>query len=869
MVAVAATSAWRRRLVVTAAASLALLVAVPTQTSLAEPDAAVTEPVPGQGEPAWAFVSTPPGGPRELPGGPSDPAARAVAFWDDVSSRSAPQTTDEVVVSSVSPGQRGGDVVRLQQRVDGVPVIGGEVVVDLDRSGNLRAINSETTTAPPIGTKPTVSAGEAEVRAVEAAAKAAGVRAAGLVAAPAELWIYDPAVLGVPDPVGARLVWRTDVTAAAGAGVNQLVLIDARTGGLALALDQARHALNRKICDAVNQNAERPCANPARQEGGAAIGQSDVDDAYDHAGETYEFFANVLGRDSIDGKGMPMVSTVRYCSPNDPCPWGNSFWDSATLQMYHGAGESRADDVVGHEFTHGVTQYMSGLFYHYQSGAIDESLADIFGEFIDQRNGPDANGPDLPAEKWVLFEEMAAGQRSMKDPTLMGHPDRTGSPLWHNELPEKNADVWDSGGVHSNSGVGNKFAYLIAEGDSFNGQTVVGLGNDKAAKIIYGAAGLLTSGADYRSFAAALRQSCATLTGTAGITSADCESVDRAVLATEMDVTPVKAPLVDAGVCPAGRSRQDVWADGFEGSTNWTFAHTIGSKDWVSSHQYARSGHTSIQGEAPSDKSDLTAATAGAISIPPDAFLRFAHSYQLDTYRGEHFDGGTVEYNDGRGWTDAGPMFVDLGYTGRISTSRSNAMAGRSAFVGASAGYSTSRLDLGSLAGRNVRFRFRLATDTTVGSTGWFIDDLEIYRCPGPASAPAVPPVPGPGAPPPVVPPAGPSLGSPTPAPPTQGVTKRARAKVRKAKGGSRLRVRVKPNLGKRKQWRFVVQKQNTAEKRKASGRKWATLPRVYRTKGRKHVRSLRLTKGRYRVAVKPRYGYEGAISRAVKLSGL
>src|SRR5678809_204665 len=95
----------------------------------------------------------------------------------------------------------------------------------------------------------------------------------------------------------------------------------------------------------------------------------------------------------------------------------------------------------------GVTQYTSNLFYYYQSGAINESLSDVFGEFIDQTNG---HGNDAPSVKWLLGEDVAGlgAIRDMKNPSSFGQPDRMTSPYYY-------TGSGDSGGVHTNSGVNN------------------------------------------------------------------------------------------------------------------------------------------------------------------------------------------------------------------------------------------------------------------------------------------------------------------------------------------------------------------------------------------------------------------------------
>lgn len=128
------------------------------------------------------------------------------------------------------------------------------------------------------------------------------------------------------------------------------------------------------MCDAASSSTKVPCllgdavANPA-----AGVGE--VKNAYDYAAKTYDFYNDVLGRDSIDDAGMTLISTVNYCPRNssdtgDVCPYENAFWNGE--QMVYGATYAGADDVVAHELTHGVTEKDNALFYYYQSGAINK-----------------------------------------------------------------------------------------------------------------------------------------------------------------------------------------------------------------------------------------------------------------------------------------------------------------------------------------------------------------------------------------------------------------------------------------------------------------------------------------------------------------
>ena len=228
---------------------------------------------------------------------------------------------------------------------------------------------------------------------------------------------------------------------------------------------------------------------------------------------------------------MTLKSTVRYCDPSQTCPYQNAFWNGE--QMVYGQGYAAADDVVGHELRHGVTDFSSHLFYYYQSGAINESLSDVFGELIDQTNGA---GNDSAEVKWQVGEDIPGGGaiRDMETPGAYGDPDRMTSPNYTADATEA-----DAGGVHTNSGVNNKAAFLITDGGTFNGRTVTGLGTDKTARIYYEVeTAMLTSASDYADLGSALPQACTNLVGTAGITAADCTEVGDAVAATEMGSQP-------------------------------------------------------------------------------------------------------------------------------------------------------------------------------------------------------------------------------------------------------------------------------------------------------------------------------------------
>jgi len=245
----------------------------------------------------------------------------------------------------------------------------------------------------------------------------------------------------------------------------------------------------------------------------------DADKAHGYAADTFVFYNTHHGRNSFNNQGGTINSTVHY-----GVGYQNAFWNGS--QMVYGDGMA-ADDVVGHEITHGVTQYTSKLIYSYQSGAINESLSDVWGEFIDQTNG---SGNDSLSVKWLIAEDSAIGAiRSMSTPTIYGDPDKMSSPYYYNGSA-------DNGGVHFNSGVNNKAAYLMTDGGTFNGRTITAIGINKTAAVYYEVqANLLTAGANYNDLYYALVQGCQNLIGgSTGITQNDCNQVKAAAEAVEM-----------------------------------------------------------------------------------------------------------------------------------------------------------------------------------------------------------------------------------------------------------------------------------------------------------------------------------------------
>ena len=230
----------------------------------------------------------------------------------------------------------------------------------------------------------------------------------------------------------------------------------------------------RTIADA--QGAQTTPGRTVRTEGQPATGDPAADEAYDGFGETWSLFDGAYLRDSLDGRGLPLLGTVHYGSGYD-----NAFWDGT--QMVFGDGDGTvfnrftiAVDVIGHELTHGVTEHTAALEYQGQSGALNESLSDVFGSLVKQRT-LDQTAAEAD---WLigagLFTDQVQGValRSMKAPGT-AYDDPT---LGKDPQPATMADYVettdDNGGVHLNSGIPNHAFYLAASALGGNAWEVAG-----------------------------------------------------------------------------------------------------------------------------------------------------------------------------------------------------------------------------------------------------------------------------------------------------------------------------------------------------------------------------------------------------------
>ena len=217
---------------------------------------------------------------------------------------------------------------------------------------------------------------------------------------------------------------------------------------------------NRKVYDG-----ESKAALPGklvRSEGDPATGDRETDEAYEGSGDTYRLYADLFGRDSIDGNGMELISTVHHRRGYD-----NAFWNGS--QMVYGDGDlfeplTRSLSVIGHELSHGVVQFSGGLIYQDQSGALNEHVADVFGCLTEQFKRGEAASDATWLVGAEIFGPTISGDalRSMKAPGLAYNDSLLGKDPQPFHMDDYVNTHSDYGGVHINSGIPNHAFYLLA-----------------------------------------------------------------------------------------------------------------------------------------------------------------------------------------------------------------------------------------------------------------------------------------------------------------------------------------------------------------------------------------------------------------------
>ncbi|MEV8371400.1 M4 family metallopeptidase [Kribbella sp. NPDC056861] len=642
-----------------------------------------------------------------------------------------------------------GSQVRFQQSIDGVQVYGGEIVTTLDKAGSLESANGEVALAT-YGTFPKPEAADAAKAAAQSAALQSvadrgKLDASTLTAKLAGPRWFDLSIVTRQPGSSALPVYLYDVT---GPGDTRWqAIVHASAGKTLIAWDMAEH-IKRVVCDANRTNIvtggeDARCGGgvfaPTRVEGGPVSSVQDVNQVFEFFGDTSNTYAGVgtdltdlIGADYGDGLGKALRGTVRVCVSGS-CPFANAFWNGE--QMAFGEGVS-TDDITGHELTHGVTQHTSALAYLWEAGAINESLSDIMGEFVDLTNG---SADDTAANRWLLGEGSSLGAiRSLKDPTAFGDPDKMTSANWFDDQ-----FFQDNGGVHFNSGVGNKTAFLITDGGTFNGQTVAGIGIPKSEALWHETQKVLTTGADYGDLAEGLRAVCNVLQkhDVKGMTKADCAQVEKAIKATELDLGPSVGLPAQAPVCDTTDAKvKNLITTSFKQypdgvvtrSPGWVLGKAEGNPNAAVDTAYTSDGNDSMYGQITDPAGSISVQTKNAMKIKNEkTYLRFTHAYNFYNVFiifGVRTGTATLDYSadNGATWHDSSALPWKNGPT--VDPNFDDEPA---AWHGSSGGFETSRLDVSQFSGSLLKFRWNgnggEFSDILPGN--WWLDNATIYTC--------------------------------------------------------------------------------------------------------------------------------------------
>ncbi|MHA5052525.1 M4 family metallopeptidase [Streptomyces sp. SD15] len=449
------------------------------------------------------------------------PAARTSLIQQ--AEAATPETAEEIglgaeeklVVRDVTKDADGTVHTRYERTYDGLPVLGGDLVVHETASGKTEGVTKATkATIKVASVKPTITIAKAEKQALTAA-KAAGSEKTEADNAPRKvIWAadgtptlaYETVVGGLQDD-GTPNELHVITDAATGKKLYEYQGIETGTGKSLYAgtvtLGTTLSGSTYQLTDGTRGSHKTYNLNRGTSGTGTLFTDADdtwgtgvasssgtdqtaaVDAAYG-AQTTWDFYKNTFNRSGIKNNGVAAYSRVHYGNA-----YVNAFWSDSCFCMTYGDGSGNVKpltslDVAGHEMTHGVTSNTAGLNYSGESGGLNEATSDIFGTAVEfyAANSNDV-GDYLIGEK-ININGNGTPLRYMDQPSKDG----ASANYWSSTL--KNLDV------HYSSGPANHFFYLLSEGSgsktingvtynspTYNGSTITGIGRDKASQIWY------------------------------------------------------------------------------------------------------------------------------------------------------------------------------------------------------------------------------------------------------------------------------------------------------------------------------------------------------------------------------------------------
>jgi vibriolysin len=356
--------------------------------------------------------------------------------------------TEDFDVKSSKKDELGQSHVKFQEKLKGLPVVGAEYLVHSDSNGNVFAMNGRFVGDRDLPRNSSIDS----ILAIRTAATQLGAWDADIVEIPSLTYV-------VNEKSNAFLAWTAKISYKDGDGpqLTQVYADASGSGDLVHWSGLYQRLKSRKVYTA-NNGSSLP-GTLLWSEGGTQTSDTTAQAAYNYAGNVYDYYKNVLNRDSYDNAGAQIISSVHYLSS-----YNNAFWNGS--QMVYGDGDgtnfiplSKALDVDAHELTHAVTERTAGLAYSNESGALNEATSDIMGNSCEAYT-KSAGTPN--ANTWKVGEDIYTPNTAGDALRYMNNPTADGSSKdWY---PSRYIGSADNGGVHSNSGIANLAYYLMVVG---------------------------------------------------------------------------------------------------------------------------------------------------------------------------------------------------------------------------------------------------------------------------------------------------------------------------------------------------------------------------------------------------------------------
>ncbi len=662
--------------------------------------------------------------------------------------------------------------VIYRQQHQGIPVYDGLLKFHFNGKEELTSINGNAISNIKVNATPDISPAQAADIAKSLVAKQdLGKSSAPLQSAKSNLLIFPKNLVqgGIATPY---LAYEVEVTNKV--DVREFLFIDAHTGELVEQFTGI-HPIDRKLYE-TNTNAN----NLKWKEGDAFPGTLSIwqQNEVTTSEHVYNFFKNAFGYVSYDAADHSMITVNN--DPTISCP--NARWNGTYAGYCDGTA---TDDVIAHEWGHAYTEYTSGLIYQYQSGALNESYSDVWGETIDMINNYQDEGENLNVRttaacnpgsvRWKMGEDATAFGGAIRD---MWNPNCNGDPGRVLDTANYFCGTTDSGGVHSNSGVTNHLYALMVDGGTYNGYTMTGIGFVKAAHLWWKAqTTYLTATSDFANFADALEASANDLIGinlpglstsgtAAGLsgqmfTTADLQNIKNGILAMQLRSSPATqcnyVPILKAGpdLCATATANplfKETWENGLGGWTATNLPTNASSwevRNWVVKDNLPKErpgkaifAADPINGNCTTSlQNGILRLESPQITIPAFSAGKYEMAFTHYVATEASWDGGNIKYSlNGGSWTLL-PVtaFTQNGYNSALdgTASNDNPLKGQRAFTGTDGGslggsWGQSVIDLskiGVVSGSNIKFRFEMGTDGCNGIEGWYLDEIYVYNC--------------------------------------------------------------------------------------------------------------------------------------------